>query len=110
MQIIVSGPGAVVPSTTNPRIVTRLEFFNRFTDDELAAIYTASKTNINVEILLDKFKLAEEIVLDDVKLISGIDLLVSLEILTEIRKEELLIPVVVSVVETVIEPVTEEPV
>ena len=35
---------------------SKLEFINRFTDTELVNIYTASKTIIEIEIWLDKFK------------------------------------------------------
>jgi hypothetical protein len=45
---------------------------NRFTDSELATIYTAAKTVVSVEIWLEKFKLASEINLDDPYTIGGL--------------------------------------
>lgn len=54
------------------RITSKLEYMNRFTDAELAAIYTAAKSVISVEIWLEKFKLASEIDLDDPRTIGGV--------------------------------------
>jgi hypothetical protein len=52
--------------------LTKLEYMNRFTDSELATIYTAAKTVVSVEIWLEKFKLASEINLDDPYTIGGL--------------------------------------
>lgn len=54
------------------RLLTKLEYMNRFTDSELATIYTAAKTVVSVEIWLEKFKLASEINLDDPYTIGGL--------------------------------------
>jgi hypothetical protein len=62
-------PSPVAPSI---RTLTKLEYMNRFTDDELAAIYTAAKAVVQVEIWLEKFKLAQEINLDDASTVSGL--------------------------------------
>lgn len=57
------------------RLMSKLDYLNRFTDSELEAIYTAAKTNVTVEVWLEKFRLASEISLDDPKTISGVNFL-----------------------------------
>lgn len=54
------------------RIITKLTYMNRFTDAELAGIYTAAKSVVQIEIWLEKFKLASEINLDDPYTIAGL--------------------------------------
>ena len=54
------------------RVLTKLQYMNRFHDAELAGIYTAAKTVVQVEIWLEKFKLASEINLDDPITIGGL--------------------------------------
>lgn len=54
------------------RLLTKLGYMNRFTDAELAGIYTAAKTVVAVEIWLEKFKLAAEINLDDPATVAGL--------------------------------------
>lgn len=54
------------------RVLTKLDYMNRFTDTELATIYTVAKSNIAVEIWLEKFKLSTEINLDDLRTIGGV--------------------------------------
>jgi serine protease inhibitor len=57
------------------RNITKLQYMNRFTDTELATIYTVAKTSIAVEIWLEKFKLASDINLDDPLVIGGLQAL-----------------------------------
>ena len=52
--------------------LTPLEFMNRFNDSELAAIYTASKTVIQIEIWLAKFNRASFIDISDALTIAGL--------------------------------------
>ena len=66
-------------------IITKLTFMRKFTDDELERIYNLSKTNIKLEIWLDKFKVAEEINLEDIDIINGLNSFESLGILTSGR-------------------------
>lgn len=72
------------------RFLTQEAFTRRLTDGELRSIYQASKVSIDVEIWLDRFKMAKEIDLDDPYLISGIDGLVVAGILTSERVQEIL--------------------
>lgn len=74
----------------NRRLISKLDYMNRFTDAELVAIYTAAKTNINVEIWLEKFKLSEEINLDDPRTIAGVQSLETLGLISTGRATEIL--------------------
>lgn len=70
-------------------VITKLAFMRKFTDDELERIYTLSKTNIKLEIWLDKFKVAEEINLEDIDIINGLTSFESLGILASGRANEI---------------------
>jgi hypothetical protein len=80
---------SVVPQ---PTIITKLMFMNRFTTDELTAIYTAAKTTILVEIWLEKFKLASEIDLNNPDTINGIQSLEAASLILAGRASEILTP------------------
>lgn len=60
---------AIPPSV---RVLTKLAYINRFTDEELVGIYSAAKVSVPVEIWLKKFELAEEINLDDERTVAGL--------------------------------------
>lgn len=72
------------------RIITKLEYMNRFTDTELATIYTLAKTNIAIEIWLEKFKLSSEIYLDDPRTIGGVQALEQYGLISPGRSLEIL--------------------
>jgi hypothetical protein len=72
------------------RIVSKLDYMNRFNDAELAAIYTAAKTSVEIEIWLEKFKLSAEIFLDDPRTISGLNSLEQAGLITSQRITEIL--------------------
>jgi hypothetical protein len=74
----------------NKRLISKLDYMNRFTDAELVAIYTAAKTNINVEIWLEKFKLAAEINLDDARTSAGLQVLETAGLIATGRAAEIL--------------------
>lgn len=74
----------------SPRPLTKLAFMERFTMEELAAIYTAAKTNVMVEVWMDKLKLASEVDLGDPATISGVQALAASGLLTEARAQEVL--------------------
>jgi hypothetical protein len=57
---------------TTPREITKYMYMTRFTDAELATLYTAAKSVIQIEIWLEKFKLAEVINLDDPMTVAGL--------------------------------------
>ena len=43
------------PVAVQSKRVTKLDYMNRFTDEELGLIYTVAKTNVGIEIWLAKF-------------------------------------------------------
>jgi hypothetical protein len=50
------------------RIITKLAFLNRITDDEYIAMLSASKTDVPIEAWFKKFDLMEQIVLNKLNL------------------------------------------
>lgn len=73
-----------------PRPVTKLAFMERFTDEELAAIYAAAKTDVRVEVWMDKLKLASEIDLADPRTKAGVEALEALGLIAQGRAAEVL--------------------
>ena len=82
--------GLAVTPVEPIRVITKLAFMNRFTMEELAAIYTAAKTEVLVEVFLDKLKIAEEVNLADAQTIGGLQALAASGLLTETRVQEIL--------------------
>jgi hypothetical protein len=71
-------PDIIETIMTPRRRITKLAYMNRFTDNELAMIYTVAKTNVAVEIWLAKFNATTpdmdgtSIDLDDVRTTMGL--------------------------------------
>ncbi len=63
---------AYQPPAARKTKLTKLEAMERFTDQELADIYTAAKSSVQVEIWLEKFKAAQEIDLTNASFIAGV--------------------------------------
>lgn len=83
--------GVFTPIPQAPvRILTKLQYMNRFTDSELAGIYTAAKTVVQIEIWLEKFKLATEINLDNPETVAGLMAMEAAGLLTAGRAAEIL--------------------
>ena len=79
------------PAPAHPiRVITKLDYMNRFTDTELANIYTAAKLNVSVEVWLEKFKLASDINLDDPRTIAGLQSMEAAGLLAAGRATEIL--------------------
>ena len=72
------------------RCMTQEAFTRRLTDQEMRNIYQASKVSIDVEIWLDRFKMAKEIDLDDPFLINGLNGLAANGLLSIERVQEIL--------------------
>lgn len=72
------------------RVLTKLQYMERFTDAELAAIYTAAKSVVQVEIWLEKFKLATEVNLDDPATGAGLQAMEAAGLLAPGRAAEIL--------------------
>jgi hypothetical protein len=69
---------------------TAYEFLNRFTYEERAAYRTAAKTDDLVADFMGLAQAAQEIVSDDPMTVQGMDYLVSIGVLTQQRREEIL--------------------
>ena len=69
--------------------LTKLAYMNRFTDAELAGIYTAAKSVVQVEVWLEKFKLAEFVSLDDPQTLGGLQALEAAGLLAAGRAAEI---------------------
>ena len=78
------------PPKPAPRPISKLEFMERFTDEELAAIYAAAKTDVRVEIWVDKLKLAEFVDLTDPRIRNGIINLEAAGLIAKGRADEIL--------------------
>lgn len=72
-------------TTVTAKSIDRIDFFNLFTVEELAGVYTAAKDNVLLQILLDKIKVAAKVELDNKDVIQGVGLLTQMGILTEER-------------------------
>ena len=70
--------------------LTRFQFVNRFTLEEMVAIESAADNDPEVRVFLRLLDVAEDIDLQNEKLLSGLNLLVSKGILTQERLEEVL--------------------
>lgn len=91
LAVIAAEQAAQVPTAVLPhKVITKLAFMNRFTMEELAAIYIAAKTEVMVEVFLDKLKIAEEVNLADAQTIGGLHALAASGLLTEARVQEVL--------------------
>ena len=77
------------PPAPASRILTHLQYMNRFTQSELRSIYTLAKTVIDMEIWLDKFRQATHINLDEPELIAGLASLVAAGVLAANRPAEI---------------------
>lgn len=85
-------PEPPAPVVSASVILTRLAFTERLTDEEMVAIYTAAKSDVRVEVWLDRFKISEQIDLTDQRLIDGIRYLEAASLLAAGRANEILAP------------------
>jgi hypothetical protein len=77
---------------SRPREITSLEYRSRFTQDERSAIYTAAKSDVVVQAILDDLSAVQEgmINLDDARTRQALEYFVSVSILTEDRMQDIL--------------------
>lgn len=85
-----SPPSLPEPPPLLANIITKLAMIDRFTEAEYEGILTAAKTDVQVQGWLDRFAAANQINLDDNLTVSGINLLVSKNLLTDERGKEIL--------------------
>lgn len=71
------------------KILTKYQFNSLFTFEELVAITSASKSDLEIEVLQKKFEIADEINLNEDIVATGLALLVSKGILTQERADEI---------------------
>ena len=70
--------------------ISNFDFFSRFFENEIKAIYTAAKNIIDVEIWKDKFKMMSEIDLNDPCTREALLMLKDYELINENRINEIL--------------------
>ena len=98
---------ALETRNTGPTILTKLQFENRFTFEELVAIETAAETNPGIRVLQAKQAKADFIDLTDENTIIGVMFLQSVGLLTQERMAEILATGVEPTPEPIPEPEPE---
>ena len=83
---------ASATSTKRMDPISPLEFMERFTKAERATIRAKSNTNTDLADFFDLLRATTRVTLDDPKVVAGVDLLVSLSVITAARKAEILSP------------------
>lgn len=73
-----------------PVTISKLEFLDRFTDEELIAIRTAAKTDPAIDAWLYRFEQAQEIDVQDPRTVGGIQALEAAGLIAEGRSTEIL--------------------
>lgn len=80
---------ALSATQTKSRILSKVGYMSRFTDDELAAVYTTAKSVVQIEVWLEKFKAAEFVDLDDQLVIEGLQSLEAVGLIGSGRAAEI---------------------
>ena len=73
-----------------PYFISKFAFMERFTDQELAAIYTAAKEDVRVEVWMDKLKLVSEVDLAMTRTHEGVYALEEMGLILQGRAQEIL--------------------
>ena len=83
---------AALPAAPQPagNKLTKIEFISKFNDVEYAALLSAIKTDITMELWYEKFKLLDIVELSDNFIISGLELMVNKSIITRDRMHSIL--------------------
>src|SRR4051794_40945224 len=80
---------AAIPAP-GPDPVTALAFMERFTPDERQAIRAKATTNAQLADFFDLLRAAQIVHLGDARVVAGMDLMVSLALITAARKAQIL--------------------
>ena len=80
----------VIPSPRVNWIITKLAMISRFTNAEYVGILSATKTDVTVQAWYDAFYAASQIDLKDQRTIDGVNFLVTKNLLTQARADEIL--------------------
>lgn len=86
--VFTSPPTPVAPPA--PRVISHLQAIKLFADSELRAIYSLAKTNVDVEIWLDKFRLSSVIDKDDPDFANGVKFMEAAGLLLNGRAAQIL--------------------
>lgn len=78
------------PEPYVPPIITKLSFRFRMTDAEYVGILSAAKTDVEVAAWIETFNMVTQINLDDPRTKSGLNMMVSKNLLTAERETEIL--------------------
>lgn len=73
-----------------PNIITKVAFRFRMTDQEYVGILSAAKTDVEVTGWVETFNMVSQIDLDDQRTKDGVENLVSKNLLTQVRANEIL--------------------
>lgn len=84
---LVEEPPVVIPKR---KILSRYEFRSLFTFPEMVAITTAAKTDITIEVFMESMRVAEEINLDYPETAAGLAYLVSQNLITQEKMDNIL--------------------
>lgn len=71
-------------------IITKLSMISRFTNAEYVGILSATKTDVTVQAWYDAFSAASQVNLQDQRCIDGVNFLVSKNLITQERADEIL--------------------
>ena len=85
LQIVIDNQQKESTPVTDSKVITRLQFMDLFTMNELAAVYTAAKSSVMIEVFLDKWKMAEFIDLRDPSTVAGVNGLADAGLITKER-------------------------
>lgn len=80
----------IVPQPVPAPIITKIAMLTRLTDAEYVGILAAAKTDVEIEGWLGRFNAASTINLQDARTVAGMSMLVSKNLLTQARSDEIL--------------------
>ncbi len=78
------------PVFLGPPIITKVAMISRFTNSEYVGILSAAKTDVEVQAWVDVFYAANQVNLADPRTRSGLQMMVSKNLLTQARADEIL--------------------
>lgn len=83
-------PPVVEPAPEPPQFITKVAFRFRLTDAEYVGILSAAKTDVEVQAWVETFNMVTQINLNDARTVSGVQTLVSKNLLTQERATDIL--------------------
>lgn len=89
MQVFSVPVEQFVEPVVEKKTISKLEFISLFRDDEYYGLLSSIKTDPRIEIWYEKFKLLEEINLDDRFILDGLNILKNKQIVSESRAESI---------------------